>query len=135
VAVSRVLVDTSAYSAHLRGQPEVKATLQRAAELCVSAISLGELRAGFRKGTKVRQNEGLLQRFLASPRVRVVPVDEETADRYAVIHDQLRRAGTPVGSNDLWIAASALQHGLRLLTLDADFQRIPGLVVDFIPSR
>jgi len=130
VAVSRLLLDTSAYSAHLRGHPEVKVLLQQASEVLLCAISLGELRAGFRKGSKVRENEALLQRFLASPRVRIVPIDEESSQRYAVVHDHLRRQGTPVASNDLWIAACALQHGCRLLTLDRDFEKIPGLALE-----
>lgn len=52
-------------------------------------------------------------------------IDGETADRYAAIHDYLRRHRTPVSPNDLWIAASAAQHGLVVVTLDGDFERIP----------
>lgn len=89
--------------------------------------------AGFRKGSRRRQNEGELQRFLASPRVEVLDVDDETAERYALIFDTLRRAGTPVANHDLWIAATAMQYGLRLVTLDSDFLKIPHIVVD-IPA-
>ena len=97
----------------------------------MSVITLGELRAGFLKSRKPRQNQTLLQRFLGTPRVRVVGIDEDTSDRYAVIFDHLRRSGTPVPVNDLWIAASAFQHGFRLLTLDDHFRRIPHVRVDF----
>lgn len=63
-------------------------------------------------------------------RSSVLVLDEDTAERYAVIHDYLRREGTPVSPNDLWIAASAAQHALRILTLDGDFGRIPHVIVE-----
>ena len=134
--MSRILVDTSAYSEHLRDHPEVKAAIQRASEIGLSVVSIGELRAGFLKGGRTRRNEELLRSFLASPRARAIPVNEETASRYAAIRDYLRRQGTPVPVNDVWIAATAAQHGLRLLTLDAHFLQIPQVIVDFIePAR
>ena len=134
--MSRILVDTSAYSEHLRDHPEVKAAIQRASEIGLSVVSIGELRAGFLKGGRTRRNEELLRSFLASPRARTIPVDEETASRYAAIRDYLRRQGTPVPTNDVWIAATAAQYGLRLLTLDSHFLQIPQVIVDFIePAR
>jgi len=134
--MSRILVDTSAYSEHLRDHPEVKAAIQRASEIGLSVVSIGELRAGFLKGGRTRRNEELLRSFLASPRARAIPVNEETASRYAAIRDYLRRQGTPVPTNDVWIAATAAQHGLRLLTLDAHFLQIPQVIVDFFePAR
>lgn len=134
--MTRILVDTSAYSEHLRGHPEVKAAVQRASAIGLSVVSIGELRAGFLKGERARRNEEFLRSFLASPRARALPVDEETAGRYAAIRDYLRRRGTPVPTNDVWIAATAAQHGLRLLTLDAHFLHIPQVIVDFFdPAR
>ena len=109
--MSRILVDTSAYAAYLRDHSEVKAAIQRASEVGLSVISIGELRAGFLKGSRPRRNEEILRRFLASPRARALAVDEETADRYAVIHNYLRKQGKPVPSNDLWIAATASRRG------------------------
>lgn len=128
--MSRVLVDTSAYAAFLRDQPAVRAAVQQASEIFLNAIVLGELRSGFLKGGRARQNEARLQQFLASSRCSILAIDIDTAERYAVIHDYLRRQGTPVSPNDLWIAASAAQHGLRILTLDGDFDRIPQVIVD-----
>ncbi len=132
--MSRILVDTSAYAAHLRDHPEVKAAIQRASEVCLSVVSIGELRAGFLKGGRTRTNEELLRRFLASPRARTIPVDEETAVRYAAIRDYLRRQGTPIPVNDMWIAATAAQHGLRLLTLDGHFLRVPQVILDLVET-
>ncbi len=132
--MSRILVDTSAYSEHLRDHPEVKAAIQRASAIGLSVVSLGELRTGFLKGGRTRRNEEFLRSFLASPRARAIPVDEETASRYAAIRDYLRRQGTAVPTNDVWIAATAAQHGLRLLTLDSHFLQIPQVIVDLIEA-
>ena len=127
--MSRFLLDTSAYAAFCRDYGDAKAAVREASELCMSPIVLGELRAGFLKGTRRAANERSLERFLASPRCNVLVIDEETAHRYALIHDYLRRAGTPVSPNDLWIAASAAQHGLTVVTLNGDFDRVPQVVV------
>ena len=81
----RLLVDTSAYSAFMRGHSAIKSSLQRADEIVVNAIVLGELAAGFIKGGRRRRNQEELSRFLSSPRVNVVDVTEETAERYGVI--------------------------------------------------
>jgi len=127
----RFLVDTSAYSAFLRGHQEVGREIGRAESLVVTPIVLGELLAGFRKGSRFAANLERLQGFLSSPRVRWVPVSDETANRYSILHDSLRRAGTPIPTNDVWIAASAMEHGLRLLTTDPHYQRVPQIVVSY----
>lgn len=94
--MSRILLDTSAYSAFMRGDDSVVTTLQRAEQICLNPIVLGEMLAGFRKGSRRRHNEEELRRFLDSPRVEVLDIDDETAERYALILDTLRRASTPV---------------------------------------
>jgi len=127
--MSRLLLDTSAYAAFFRNHPGVKAEVQEASELFLSPIVLGELRSGFLKGARRAENEKELREFLASPRCSVPVIDDETSHRYAAIHDYLRRKGTPVSPNDLWIAASAAQHGLTVVTLDGDFDLIPQVLV------
>lgn len=124
------LLDTSAYSAFLRGHDELQLALQRADRIVLTPIVLGELGAGFRAGGRVKKNEAELRRFLSSPRVEVVPIDAETAERYVVILHGLRQAGTPIPTNDVWIAASAMQLGLRVLTTDVHYMRIPQIIVD-----
>lgn len=129
----RLLVDTSAYSAFLRGHEAIGREIGRADSLVVTPIVLGELLAGFRKGSRLAVNLERLEGFLASPRVRWVPVNDETANRYSILHDSLRRAGAPIPTNDVWIAASAMEHGLRLLTTDPHYERIPQIVVSYHP--
>lgn len=126
-----VLLDTSAYSAFMRGQADVVETLRRANAVVLTPVVLGELSVGFRRGRQRARNEALLDRFLTSPRVQVIPLDEGTAERYAVILNALWTAGTPIPTNDVWIAASAMQHGLVVLTMDAHYQKVAQILVDF----
>lgn len=130
----RVLLDTSAYSAFMLGHPECKLALQQADQIYFTPVVLGELLAGFIRGKWRRKNERELRTFLSSPRVQVIDVDADTAERYAVILSGLWKAGTPIPTNDIWIAASAMQHGLRLLTRDAHFRQVPQVLVDYIAS-
>lgn len=128
--MSRVLLDTSALSALFRGHEEIARTIAYADQVGVSAVTLGELKSGFRGGTRYQENRARLERLLAKPVVRAISIDAETAERYAQIHDSLRRAGTPVPTNDIWIAASAMQFGLRLITTAGHFEHMPQIVVE-----
>ncbi len=127
----RIMLDTSAYAAFMRGHPGIHSALQEADEIRVNPIVLGELSAGFKKGGWRAKNEAELQAFLSSPRVDVVDVDIETAERYAVILNSLWVSGTPIPTNDIWIAASAMQHGLRVLTTDAHYLKVSQVIVDY----
>jgi predicted nucleic acid-binding protein len=118
-------LDTSAYSFFRRGHPGVVNIVQTAAQVSLSVVVIGELLAGFRQGTKLADNERALRTFLASPRVRVLVVDATTADRYSEIETYLRQQGTPLPTNDVWIAANAMQHGLQVVTLDKHFAKMP----------
>ena len=134
--MSRLLSDTSAYSAFMRGHSDIKMALQRAAEIFLSPIVLGELHAGFRQGSRREQNERRLALFMESPRVKILAVADETAQRYAEIINFLWKAGTPIPTHDIWVAASAMEHGLQVLTTDAHFTRLPQILVEFYePNR
>lgn len=133
--LSRVLVDTSAYSGFMRGNAGVVTAVRSAERLYLNTVVLGELRAGFAAGAHRDKNEAELRTFLQSPRVEVVALDAETSVFYAAIYGSLRAAGTPIPANDLWIAATAMQHGLCLLTMDAHFGRVQQIIVQHIESK
>ncbi len=88
---------------------------------------LAELLAGFACGDREARNREELRRFLAVDSVQVIPLGLDTADSYALLYRNLRRQGTPIPSNDLWIAASCQEHGALLFSFDAHFERVPGL--------
>jgi predicted nucleic acid-binding protein len=113
----------------MRGDGEIKLALQQAEAIHLSSIILGELLAGFRRGKRRKKNEQELRVFLESPRVNLLQVDEETAETYALVLNSLWDGGTPIPTNDIWIAASAMQHGLRILTTDTHFQKINQVIV------
>jgi tRNA(fMet)-specific endonuclease VapC len=128
----RVLLDTSGYSAFKRGHPAVVELLRAATRIALNAVVLGELLSGFAAGSREERNRRELGEFLGSSRVEVLPMGPETAERFAVVHQGLRRAGTPIPTHDIWIAASAMEHGLRVLTSDAHFGAVPMLLVEQI---
>ena len=101
---------------------------RRAEEVRLPFVVLGELRAGFAVGTKGRANEAKLTEFLNSPRVGIDYADEQTTHHYAALFADLRRRGTPIATNDLWIAALVVQHDLLLLSADAHFAKIARIV-------
>jgi len=130
----KVIMDTSAYTAFLRGSPEVKEAVQQADEIVFNPVVLGELIAGFLMGRNERKNRAILKDFLGSPRVIVAEIDEETSERYAVIVQSLRMKGTPIPTNDLWIAASAMQHGFKVLTTDKHYLEVPQIITEYFEA-
>ena len=133
-----IALDTNAYAGFKRGQAEIVAVLRHAPAILVSATVLGELLGGFAVGQRQAANRLELAKFIDTPRVTVVPITATTADFYALVYAALRRKGAPIPTNDLWIAASSLEHGAALLTLDEHFQQIDGLRIgtrleDFVP--
>jgi predicted nucleic acid-binding protein len=133
-----IAIDTKAYTAFKRGDARIVAVLQHAPSILVCVTVLGELLGGFAAGHREQSNRSELTQFISTARVKVVASTAATADLYALVYAALRRKGQPIPSNDLWIAASCLEHGAALLTLDAHFQAIDGLragqcLEDFIP--
>src|SRR3990167_3819245 len=101
----KILLDTSAYSAFLAGNREMKEIIQYAEEIVLNPVVLGELFSGFSLGTKEKQNKEILDEFLSSERVRILDIDFETSLRYAVILKYLYSQGTSIPTNDMWIAS------------------------------
>lgn len=123
----RILLDTNRYTDFCKAVPEAVAPVTAAERVFLPFVALAELRGGFQAGTLARENERTLARFLASERVSVLYPDETTTQVYAGLFAQLRRQGTPIPTNDIWIAALALQHNLALLSRDAHFDNLPQL--------
>lgn len=128
----RICLDTSGYSAFKRGNERAVELVRRASEIVLPVTVLGELFAGFRRGGRARRNHEELDRFRAVPRVRIAPLDEDTANCYAEILSALRERGTPIPTNDIWIAASAMQGGLRVVTTDRHFKSVPQVAVELV---
>ena len=122
-----IALDTNTYVGFKRGEPICVELIRQARRLLISSTVLGELLAGFACGDREARNREELRRFLAVDSVQLIPVGLETADAYALIYRSLRQQGTPIPSNDLWIAASCLEHGALLFSRDAHFERVPGL--------
>ena len=114
--MSRYCLDTSAYSNFKRGDPRIVDLVDRAEWLGISSIALGELWLGFLLGGRLAKNQAELEEFLASPPVEEIFIDQEIGKIYAEMVASLRRAGTPVPSNDVWIAAAAVRVGAPVLT-------------------
>jgi tRNA(fMet)-specific endonuclease VapC len=128
--VSRILLDTSAYSLLRLGHQAIRDAVETAELVCMCPIVLGELHSGFGAGRRRRQNEDLLRQFLDSPEVEIATMGEETSLCYAQIFGHLRQVGRPIPTNDLWIAACAMERGLQLITADAHFRHVPQIRLD-----
>ena len=126
--MKQILLDTNAYTAFKRGEQSAIEVIRLAETIGLSTIVLGELLSGFSAGQREARNRSELAVFLESNRVFIIPVDDKTAEYYAHIYLSLRRKGNPIPTNDLWIAAAALQHGLTVFTYDKHFFEIDGVI-------
>ncbi len=126
--MGRLLIDTNAYTALLAGNKEIADKLAKSDAVLLSPVVLGELLDGFEGGSRNSENRKTLMRFRERPRTVCVPITDETADWFAHIKQQLRRKGKPVPINDVWIAASCMEHGAKLISLDIHFANIDGLL-------
>ena len=131
----KIAIDTNRYRDFTDGRPEAVERFRSAEQVCVPLVVLAELRAGFLAGSASAaqskqagsHNARVLTAFLNRPRVRVLWPDEETVHQYARLWNQLRGQGTPIPTNDLWIAALVVQHDLLLFSRDTHFDRLPQL--------
>ena len=120
----RVVLDTSAYSRLRAGDTRVQDLVAAAESVLVPATVLGELYGAFEIGSRGRENRQVLSEFLDEPFVAVVPTTPTVARQYGRVYAALRRAGTPVPVNDIWIASAAIDQGACLVTFDRDFERV-----------
>lgn len=124
-----ILLDTNAYAAFKREDHAIVEIIQHAEKIGISPIVIGELLGGFDNGTKSAQNRKELHQFLASSRIRIYPVTLDTANFYSQIYVSLKSKGQPIPTNDMWIAAQALENGCLVCTYDKHFTAIDGLLI------
>jgi tRNA(fMet)-specific endonuclease VapC len=123
----RILLDTNAYSALQRGNRAVTEPLRHATEIVFSTVVVGELIHGYRAGKRFEKSLSLLRRFLAQPFVELRDLSFETAEIYGRLQSELQLAGTPIPTNDVWIAAHSIEAGAELWSFDQDFRTLRGL--------
>ena len=124
----KLLLDTNAYVGFKRNIPDLVEVIVGAEWILFSPVVLGELMFGFRNGTKFKKNMKGLNEFLQHDVVEVARIGKITSDRYSRIAVQLKCKGTPIPSNDIWIAAQTMEYGAELITSDRHFNKIDGLV-------
>ncbi|MCK4603265.1 MAG: type II toxin-antitoxin system VapC family toxin [Deltaproteobacteria bacterium] len=124
----KILLDTSAYAMFKQNIADAVEIIVRAELILISPIVLGELMFGFRNGTRFKKNMGELNNFLEHEIVELLQIGEITSDRYSRIAAKLKSKGTPIPTNDIWIAAQAIEYGAELITSDRHFEKIDGLV-------
>ena len=122
------MLDTSAYVGFKRNAVEAVEIIVKAELIIFSPVVMGELMFGFRNGTRFKENMDDLDRFLKHEVVDLLPIGKITSDRYSRIAVKLRQQGTPIPTNDIWIAAQAMEQGAELITSDHHFDKINGLV-------
>lgn len=127
--MKKILLDTNGYAAFKGNDPMAVEIIRSVDYIGLCAVVLGELLGGFKGGSREKKNIEELNEFLDSPRVYLLRMDEETAEFYAKIYSDLRKKGKPIPSNDMWVAASAMQHGLAVFTLDEHFSKIEGIIL------
>jgi tRNA(fMet)-specific endonuclease VapC len=124
----KIMLDTSAYVGFKRNAVEAVEIIVKAELIIFSPVVMGELMFGFRNGTRFKENMDDLDRFLKHEVVDLLPIGKITSDRYSRIAVKLRQQGTPIPTNDIWIAAQAIEQGAELITSDQHFDKISGLV-------
>ena len=125
--MKNIVLDTNAYTRLLAGEEVVLDVIGTAAIVYMSIFVLGELYAGFAGGTKKRGNKDTLNNFLHKPTVKILNATSETAKVFGMVKQDLKKAGTPLPINDVWIAAHAIESGSTLITYDSHFNKIAGL--------
>ena len=127
--IQSVVIDTNAYSAYKRGYKDAVDVIKTVDSVIITPTVLGELLGGFELGHKAEQNRKELEEFLNDPKVLLLTINAQTAKEYSKIYKNLRKQGTPIPTNDMWIAAIANQLEVPLFTYDAHFSKIPGLII------
>lgn len=127
--MNQILIDTNIYAALKANDPVIVDIIRHVDLIGFNPVILGELLGGFANGSKEQQNRNELAQLTSQARIKVFPIEAATAKYYALVYANLRKKGSPVPTNDMWIAATALEHGLMLCTYDKHFAQIDGLLM------
>ena len=125
--MNSLILDTNAYNRYTAGDSVVLDAIQKADIVYMSIFVLGELLYGFKRGSKERENRLLLRKFLGGDKTRILEGTEATSEHYGSLKAHLKKSGTPIPLNDIWIAAQTLETGSMLVTFDSHFEHFPGL--------
>jgi tRNA(fMet)-specific endonuclease VapC len=120
-----VILDTNALSAIADNEPAAVRIFSHAATIELPVIVLSEYRFGIAQSRRRDEYEKWLGELIAA--TKVLPVDDETSGHYAQIRAELKKAGLPIPSNDLWIAALSRQHRVPVMSHDQHFDAVPGV--------
>ena len=129
-----LVLDTSGLIHFLGKQPQAFDAVAQAEKILIPVIPLGEWLAGVQAPGMSARKAQLLNEFLKRPRVALLTIDADTPAYYAHLFHYLKKRGIPVPTNDLWLAACAMQAGAKVLTSDSHFLRMPQLLVEFIDA-
>jgi tRNA(fMet)-specific endonuclease VapC len=125
--MAKIILDTNAYTAYLTGDKKILTAIAGAEIIYMSIFVLGELYAGFKGGSKEEKNRQILNTFIQKPGVIVINATERTSEIFGEIKHSLKRAGTPLPINDVWIAAHGIETGSVLISYDGYFKKISNL--------
>ena len=127
--MKKILIDTNAYTSFLAGDTHVLDILGGTDIVYMSVIVLGELYAGFRGGSREKENKSTLVEFLSKPTIKILNVTSNTAEVFGVVKNNLKSAGTPIPISDVWIASHGIETGAMVVTYDSHFKYVPGLIL------
>ena len=127
MVVSKLVLDTNAYSNVLEGERAFTRLIENSNQIYIPIIVVAELLFGFRNGNRYQQNLASFNKFISESDVSVLQTTYQTAEIFADIRLFLKQHGRPIPSNDIWIAAQTIESGSQLLTFDKHFEIIPGL--------
>jgi predicted nucleic acid-binding protein len=127
VNVRRALADTSVFVGLEAGRFDVARFAEF--EWGISVVTLGELRLGVLRAADPEVASRRLSTYQLAQRFQPLPINEAVSDAWALLVSRLRQAGTKVPVNDSWIAATALAHGVPIVTQDSDYDAMPHVEV------
>ncbi len=125
----KICVDTNAYSEYKKGDSAITRVLEEADQVFIPSVVLGELFAGFYLGSATKKNLLELDAFLSISGIYIIEISREIAEKYGNLIKILQKQGTPIPTNDIWIAAATLEYNAKLLSYDSHFEHVPGIMM------